>query len=73
MRVSIDKGFDPLIKKVMANIQTTEPRLAVQHIIGLWAESQQQLVNSDGNVDAAKLEEVLDDIELDLDSVQQHG
>lgn len=73
MRVSIDKGFDPLIKKVMAKIQTTEPRLAVQHIIGLWAESQKQLVDSDGNVDAAKLEEALDDMDLDLSSAQQHG
>lgn len=73
MRVSIDKGFDPLIKKVMVNIQTTEPRLAVQHIIGLWAESQKQLVDSDGNVDAAKLEEALDEMDLDLDSAPQHG
>ena len=73
MRVSIDKGFDPLIKKVMAKIQTTEPRLAVQHIIGLWAESQKQMVDSDGHVDKDKLEEALDEMDLDLDSAQQHG
>ena len=73
MRVSIDKGFDPLITEVMEQIKTNEPRLAVQHIIGLWASSQETLTTAAGDVDLGKLENSLADMDLDLDSVQQHG
>lgn len=43
MRVSIEKGFQPLIKQVMQQIQTTDPKLAINHIIGSWAAGQQRL------------------------------
>lgn len=40
MRVTIDKGFRPLIKEVMADIGVTDPRLALNHILGTYAASQ---------------------------------
>ncbi|NET36884.1 MAG: hypothetical protein F6K19_33465 [Cyanothece sp. SIO1E1] len=40
MRVTIEKGFQPLIREVMAIIRTDDPKLAVNHIIGSWAAGQ---------------------------------
>ena len=40
MRITIDKGFQPLIREVMAQIHTDDPRLALNHIISTWAASQ---------------------------------
>lgn len=41
MRVSIERGFQPLVKQVMSQIQTDDPKLAINHIIGSWAAGQQ--------------------------------
>ncbi|EKV02355.1 hypothetical protein Lepto7375DRAFT_4582 [Leptolyngbya sp. PCC 7375] len=41
MRITIDKGFQPLIREVMAKIHTDDPRLALNHIISTWAMGQQ--------------------------------
>jgi len=36
MRVSIEKGYHPSIQKLMEQLQTDDPKLAVHHIIGCW-------------------------------------
>lgn len=36
MRVSIEKGYHLPIQKLMEQLQTDDPRLAVHHIIGCW-------------------------------------
>jgi len=36
MRVSIEKGYHPPIQKLMKQLQTDDPKLAVHHIIGCW-------------------------------------
>ena len=41
MRVSIEKGFQPLVLEVMQQIRVTDPKLAINHIIGSWAANQQ--------------------------------
>ena len=41
MRISIEKGFQPLVLKVMQQIHVDDPKLAVNHIIGSWAAGQQ--------------------------------
>ncbi|NET40084.1 MAG: hypothetical protein F6K19_50460 [Cyanothece sp. SIO1E1] len=40
MRVTIEKGFQPLIREVMGLLRTDDPKLAVNHIIGSWAAGQ---------------------------------
>ena len=40
MRITIEKGFQPLIKQVMQDIGVDDPRLALNHILGLYAASQ---------------------------------
>ncbi|NEQ33188.1 MAG: hypothetical protein F6K04_19685 [Leptolyngbya sp. SIO4C5] len=40
MRVSIEKGFQPLVREVMEQIRTEDPKLAVHHIIGCWSANQ---------------------------------
>ena len=39
MRVSIPKGFHPPVQKLMQQLQTDDPTLAVNHIIGCWLAS----------------------------------
>ncbi|MGD1950730.1 MAG: hypothetical protein ACFB14_13950 [Leptolyngbyaceae cyanobacterium] len=41
MRVSIEKGFQPLVMEVMEQIRVDDPKLAINHIIGSWAAGQQ--------------------------------
>ncbi|MEA5464612.1 hypothetical protein [Leptothoe sp. PORK10 BA2] len=41
MRVSIEKGFQPLVLEVMEQIRVDDPKLAINHIIGSWAAGQQ--------------------------------
>jgi hypothetical protein len=36
MRVSIEKGYHAPIQKLMGQLQTDDPKLAVHHIIGCW-------------------------------------
>ncbi len=36
MRVSIEKGYHSPIQKLMGQLQTDDPKLAVHHIIGCW-------------------------------------
>jgi hypothetical protein len=36
MRITIEKGYQPRIKELMATLQTDDPKLAVHHIIGCW-------------------------------------
>lgn len=36
MRVSIPKGFHAPVQKLMQQLQTNDPALAVNHIIGCW-------------------------------------
>ena len=43
MRVSIPKGFHPSVQKLMAQLQTDDPALAVNHIIGSWIASNGSL------------------------------
>ncbi|MBE9065144.1 hypothetical protein IQ260_00560 [Leptolyngbya cf. ectocarpi LEGE 11479] len=40
MRITIEKGFQPLIRKVMEEIQVEDPKLALNHILGIYAASQ---------------------------------
>ena len=39
MRITIEKGYQPLVQEVMARIRTEDPKIAVYHIIGCWAAS----------------------------------
>jgi hypothetical protein len=39
MRVSIPKGFHQPIQKLMQQLQTDDPALAVNHVIGCWLAS----------------------------------
>ena len=41
MRVSIERGFQPLVKEVMQQIRVDDPKLAINHIIGSWAAGNQ--------------------------------
>lgn len=41
MRITIEKGFQPLIEKVMTEIGVDEPRLALNQILGTYAASRQ--------------------------------
>lgn len=41
MRVSIEKGFQPLVLEVMEQIRVDDPKLAINHILGSWAAGQQ--------------------------------
>ncbi|MEM9008140.1 MAG: hypothetical protein AAGE59_32110 [Cyanobacteria bacterium P01_F01_bin.86] len=41
MRVSIEKGFQPLVLEVMQQIRVDDPKLAINHIIGSWAAGNQ--------------------------------
>ena len=36
MRISIPKGFHAPVQKLMQQLQTDDPALAVNHIIGCW-------------------------------------
>lgn len=36
MRVSIPKGYRVPIEKLMSQLQTDDPALAVNHIVGCW-------------------------------------
>lgn len=36
MRVSIERGYHAPIEKLMSQLQTDDPKLAVHHIIGCW-------------------------------------
>ncbi len=36
MRVTIDKGYRRAVEQVMSDLQTEDPKLAIQHIIGCW-------------------------------------
>jgi len=38
MRVSISKGYQDYIKALMEKLQTDDPKLAIEHIIGSWIE-----------------------------------
>lgn len=39
MRVSIPKGFHSPIQRLMQQLQTDDPALAVTHIVGCWLAS----------------------------------
>lgn len=39
MRVSIPKGYRAPIEKLMSQLQTDDPALAVTHVIGCWLAS----------------------------------
>lgn len=39
MRVSIPKGYRAPIEKLMQQLQTDDPALAVNHIVGCWLAS----------------------------------
>lgn len=39
MRVSIPKGYHAPIERLMAQLQTDDPALAVIHIVGCWLAS----------------------------------
>ncbi|MEM9805757.1 MAG: hypothetical protein AAF959_10800 [Cyanobacteria bacterium P01_D01_bin.56] len=41
MRITIEKGFQPLIRDVMQKIGVDDPRLALNHILGTYAASRQ--------------------------------
>lgn len=41
MRITIEKGFQDLVLEVMEQIRASDPKLAVNHIIGSWAAGQQ--------------------------------
>jgi hypothetical protein len=36
MRVTIERGYQPTVKALMKKLQVSDPKLAVQHIIGCW-------------------------------------
>jgi hypothetical protein len=36
MRVTIDKGYRRAVEQLMSELQTEDPKLAIQHIIGCW-------------------------------------
>lgn len=40
MRITIDKGYRPLIQKTMQDLGVDDPRLALNHILGTYAASQ---------------------------------
>lgn len=40
MHISIDQGFHAPIERLMQQLQTDDPKLAVQHIIGCWLIAQ---------------------------------
>lgn len=40
MRITIEKGFQPLIRDVMQKIGVDDPRLALNHILGTYAASK---------------------------------
>ncbi|ESA37851.1 hypothetical protein N836_35110 [Leptolyngbya sp. Heron Island J] len=42
MRITIEKGFQPLIRQVMEQIGVDDHRLALNHILGTYAASQNQ-------------------------------
>jgi len=39
MRISVPKGYRPAIEKLMSQLQTDDPALAVNHVIGCWLAS----------------------------------
>jgi len=39
MRVSIERGYHAPIQELMGRLQTSDPKLAVHHIIGCWLAS----------------------------------
>ena len=39
MRVSIERGYHAPIQELMGRLQTSDPKLAVHHIIGCWFAS----------------------------------
>ena len=57
MRITIDKGFRPLIQEVMQQIGTTDPKLAVNHIIGSWAASRQAAQPPEDSVASTDIED----------------
>lgn len=36
MRINIERGYQPAIERLMDQLQTDDPKMAVHHIIGCW-------------------------------------
>ena len=40
IRVTIEKGYQPIVQKAMARLGTEDYKVGVQHILGEWSASQ---------------------------------
>ena len=63
MRITIEKGYQPLVQEVMARIRTEDPKIAVYHIIGCWAASGCQGMTTDQPTSSTVTESGLDEFD----------
>ncbi|MFG6101689.1 hypothetical protein U2F10_05515 [Leptothoe sp. EHU-05/26/07-4] len=40
IRVTIEKGYQPIVQKAMARLGTDDYKVGVQHILGEWSATQ---------------------------------
>ena len=63
MRITIEKGYQPLVQEVMARIRTEDPKIAVYHIIGCWAASGCQGITAAEPTASTVTESALDEFD----------
>ena len=63
MRVSIERGYQPAIEKLMSQLETDDPKLAVHHIIGCWISSRGDTVQPSNAPEQSPSSVSVDDFE----------